>query len=136
MTIRNIRPPFSERALRPHVGKPVCAVLNDGTCLSGVVAGIRDGHLILDAPRPHVPEQVKKAADKLNKRNHQRPNGNRPNGRRLAGNRPTVSGFGFPFGYPLGGFGFGGAGLGFGGALFIPLFLLSFLFAGPFYRWC
>jgi hypothetical protein len=37
--------PITEEAIRPFVGKPVCAVLHDGTYLFGTISDCRDGQL-------------------------------------------------------------------------------------------
>ncbi|WP_166240655.1 hypothetical protein [Paenibacillus turpanensis] len=37
--------PINEKSIRPHAGKPVCAVMKDGTHVFGYVDGVRDGKL-------------------------------------------------------------------------------------------
>lgn len=100
--------PISENAIRPHIGRPVCAVLRDGSCFYGTIADIRDGQLILSGgSRGHAPmttsaKKKKKQASK---------------------NKANVSGYYPSPGYPY----------GYGAAIAVPLFLLALLFSVPFF---
>jgi hypothetical protein len=37
--------PICEDTIRPHIGRPVCAVMHDGTYLIGTIADCRNGQL-------------------------------------------------------------------------------------------
>jgi hypothetical protein len=39
--------PITADAIRPYIGKPVCAVMHDGTHVYGTIVDCREGHLIL-----------------------------------------------------------------------------------------
>jgi hypothetical protein len=39
--------PLEEVKIRSYIGKPVCAVLSDGSYFSGYLSEIKDGHIIL-----------------------------------------------------------------------------------------
>jgi len=98
--------PIDEDAIRPYIGKSVCAVLQDGTCYYGSITDVRGGQLFLDGGYKGVETlstSVNKAKTQLSKLN----------------DKAAVSAF-FP------GFGFGGGGLA------LSLLLIALLFATPF----
>jgi hypothetical protein len=100
--------PISEDAIRPYIGKQVCAVLHDGTYLFGTVAECRDGKLFFSGGA-QGPGTVSTNATRA-----------KAQIRKKLKNKAKISAFS-PF------FGFGG-----GAAAAISLALIAALFAFPF----
>lgn len=104
------RIPIAENDIRGHIGKPVCAVLRDGSCFYGTISDIKDGHLYLSGSYrgpANVSTKAKKTKNTASKSKQ----------------KASTSGY-----YPGYGYGFG-----YGSSIAIPLFLLALLFATPFF---
>jgi hypothetical protein len=103
--------PLEEAKLRGYVGRPVYAVLNDGSYFGGYLSDIKDGQIYLTGS---VPGQGTVSTNASKARSQ------------LAGKakQARTSAFGYPgYGYP---------GYGYGAGIVLPLFLLALLFAFPF----
>lgn len=101
--------PITAETVMPYVGRPVCAVMQDGTRHFGILGGIGEGRLYL-----HVPSDGLALASLPDKRNRKRTKQAKPD------KAYTKAFFGF--------------GLGFGfGALALSLGLLTALFFVPFF---
>ncbi|HUC93983.1 MAG TPA: hypothetical protein VMS09_18530 [Paenibacillus sp.] len=99
--------PVNVNTVNPYIGKPVVAVLQDGTYCCGLCGGIEGGKLILHDYAPGegtVAISAKKAKEQLSQ----------------IGNKAKTSAFGY--GYP---YGYGGFGL--------DLALIALLFATLFF---
>lgn len=105
--------PITVDNIVPHIGRPVYAVLNDGTCRVGIIRGCSGGQLYLDSsPRGPLSLASVKGAKK-----------------EAAKVRTKAWGYG-PYGYGGWGWGwgFGAAAAAIGIAAIAALFLIPFFF--------
>ncbi|MBR2565034.1 MAG: hypothetical protein IKE29_10470 [Paenibacillus sp.] len=108
--------PVCEETISPHVGRPVCLVMNDGRHMYGTLGGCRDGKVYLNecfqGPRlssVQSKQQLRKIGTK----------------ELTSAKKAKSSAYGrYPYG---GGYGYG-YGAGYDVALIATLFLLPFLF--------
>ncbi|MBY0203619.1 hypothetical protein NKT34_25025 [Paenibacillus polysaccharolyticus] len=112
--------PVCEETVSPHVGRPVCLVMRDGTHMYGTLGGCRDGKVYLNEcfQGPRLSSvQSKQQLRRVSKK-------------KLSSARKAKSSAygGYPYGGGYGGYGGYGYGAGYDVALIATLFLLPFLF--------
>lgn len=97
--------PIHAEAISPYIGRQVCAVLHDGSCIYGTITGVDGGHLLLGGATQGaytLSTNEKKAKSQIINRNKA---------------KAKTKAFGYPF----------------GGAYALSLALISLLFLVPFF---
>ena len=61
--------PVNKNTVKPHIGHPVCAILQDGTNVQGILGGFKEEQVILQSPfNPGSSFSPKKSKPKKTKR--------------------------------------------------------------------